>query len=284
MSFLVYRRIFYYSLVFGLGVAVHQGFVADLVGSELGDLLRRNSEAYVMMWLPLYWDVFATGSDPDGLGGESMVGGRTLLRRQGIWFALLAAVAVLLQVAALRPDGAVLPNAIATLGEGFVALFFVSLYVGWSRGFLSPTVHTFRGSPVAGHRSRARYYGAVVVVALVAERAWIGGGIGDWLEINTEAYAAMLLIPTFFDLVAPSQKPVVRLVWYAGLALTPGAVQMGVVDAIFPAAVGAWLETTTEAFIATFAISVYFDLIRSSRHGWSLVAGKSPDSMAEESL
>ena len=266
MSSLLNRRSAYYAVALAVGVIVHQGVVVSIFGADFADLVRRNSEAYVMIWLPLYWDIFLSRSDPDGLGGSTVIGGRTAALAHAAWFGVL-----LLAVAVLQADwlgGEALPNAITTLGEGFLAVLAVSLYLGVTRGVLRAPVARTDGTPVSSLGARTLYYPAVAIVAVVAAQGWIGGRAGEWLEINSEAYAAMLLIPAYFDFIAPRARRVSRLIWYGGLAAVPVGVQSGALGLLVPDPVVAWTETTTEAFIAAFVISAYFDFWRrTGNHG-----------------
>ena len=130
------------------------------------------------------------------------------------------------------------------------------------------------GRPVSSLRGRGLYYTAVAVLAVVAEQGGIGGRAGEWLEINTEAYAAMLLIPAYFDFIAPCRRRVCRLAWYVGLVAVPIMVQTGALGLVLPDSAVDWTETTTEAFIAAFVISAYFDF-------WRRTGGKGHGSPSE---
>ena len=266
MRLIVFRRVLYYSLVLLVAVVAHQSLVADLFGDGVSRLLRRNSEAYVLMLLPLYWDVFVFRVDPDGNGATATVGGRRNISLHLVWFAVFLLGAGVVQVDATTSINDSLPAWLTTLGEAFLGIAVISAYLGWSRRLTSWSVRDVTGAPVAPARARAVYYALVFAIAVLAEQSWminsLGSGLGSWLEINTEAYAAMLLIPAYFDVMVPIRRPRPHLIWYGALVAMPLLVQIALHIGLPPESIFAWVETLTEAFVATLVVSVYFDLVR----------------------
>jgi hypothetical protein len=261
----VRRRTAYYAVVLLGAIAVHQDWVATIIGDGFGSLLRRNSEAYVMMLiLPAYWDLFAPSVDPDGHGATATIGPRML--PHGAWFAGLALAAIVLQSHVPGALGVDLAQALVTLGEAFVAGIVICLYLGWSRAILPGPSHVITGAAVRPAGARAVFYVAVLGLAVAVQQSWFAMVAGDdltgWFQVNIEAYAAMLLVPAYYDLVAPSRRRWVRPAWYVCLVATPLLVQGGLLDGIVPESLLAWLGRTTEAFVAAFAISAYVDLWR----------------------
>jgi|GEM_PF-5958790 len=274
------RRIVYYGAALAGVVLVHQRFVATLLGTELTSVLRRNNEAYLMLLIiPAYWDVFAAPADPDGAGATAPVDGRWV--GQATWFGGVVLAAVALQSGLLEEAGIVLAPAIATLGEAFVAAVVICGYLGWSRAILpGRSGHAVTGAAVVPAATRAVYYAAVVLVAVAAQQSWVadllGGPVVDWLKVNVEAYAAMLLVPLYYDVVAPSRQRWVRPAWYAFLVAAPVAVQGRLLDGIVADPLLAWLGRTTEAFIATFVVSAYIDWWRGRWSGHHTTSAAQP--------
>ena len=235
------------------------------MGKSLSDLLVRNSEAYVMMLAPLYWDLFAWRADPDGRGGLTRVGGAAHFAGQLIWVSAMSLVAVLLGTALIDSVRTGLPQAIVTLSEAFVAVAGVSLYLAWSRGLLARQTGAQRGTPTLPISKRVYYYGLVVGLILISlgPGANASSGLLGWIGRSSEAWAAMVLLALYFDVIAPHRRPLARLIWYPALLLTPLVVQGGMRLFSDPeSGVIAWLETTTEAFLAAVVVSAYFDGIR----------------------
>ena len=283
MPRLAARRLAYYAAVLIGTVVVHQGFVVSIGGSGVSDLLRRNSEAYLMMViLPAYWDIFAWAVDPDGRGATARIGSDW--RGQAAWFGGLAIVALVLQSTVLGPAGIGLPQAVVTLGEAFVAAIVICLYLGWSRAILPGRPHTITGAAVVGVPARLGYYAAVAGAAIVIQQAWFASLAGqrfvDWLQVNIEAYAAMLLVPAYYDVVAPGVRRWMRPAWYTFLVAAPMLVQSGVLDGVVAESILGWLGRTTEAFIAAFVISAYTDVVRGrwSGHDAASPSPEVPDS------
>jgi hypothetical protein len=285
MSVPALRRIAYYIVVITGGLVVHQHVTAALLGGGLVALLRRNSEAYVLMLLPIYWELFCREADPDGGGETATVGGRTAFGGQAIWFAALLIIALLLQANVSWGVRDSLPQSIVTLGEAFVAMLAVTIYLGWSRGIIGRRARRVTGSAVVSIQWRAVYYVVVVAVAILAEQSWVAGNVwpelATWLQTNSEAYAAMVLIPAYFDVIASTESTRLRALWYGGLLAMPFLVQAGLHLGLPPRSWFVWLETTTEAFIAAFVVSAYFDVIRGRRHLHDSTAAAQRDSGIE---
>ena len=114
------RVIAYYVAVIAGAVIVHQAFLAEILGGNAADLLRRNSEAYALMVLvPMFWDLFGPATGPSLLQGPRS--GTERSGSQGLWFSLLALGSVVLES---QPEG--WPTSITTLGEAFVGAFFIT--------------------------------------------------------------------------------------------------------------------------------------------------------------
>lgn len=263
------RRLAYYAAVIVGAVVVHQSFFASWVGGAVTDFLRRNSEAYALMVLvPAYWDLFAPQGDPRRRGLVAPWGSRPNdLAGQVAWFGFLGVGVVLLQTGIPEALGVDLPQAVITLGEAFVAAIVISLYLGWSRGLGTWAKTWAEGQPMVSPWARTIYYVLVLGLTVAIYQSWFFDLFGktavDWLQVNAEAYAAALVIPLYFDLVAASRRPIVRIVWYVGLLVAPVAIQSGALDPLLGAALVGWLERTTEVFLAAFVISGYFDVVRS---------------------
>ena len=260
MSRLTLRRLSYYVAVIGFGVAVHQESVAGLVGSAIEDFLRRNSEAYALAVLvPASWDLAAWGAHPADRPG---VLGRRAMRVD--WLVLLIAAAATTQSSAAR-ELLGLPQAIITLGEAFVATVVIALYLWWTRRRPSdPTTST------RTVRASWWYYGAVALLIALSYQSiavtLLGGTTVEWLQVNAEATAAMLLIPVYFDFVAPRGRSAALLAWYLSLVAIPLLVASGSFDDTALASVTGWLARTTEVFLAALAITTYFTWWRDSGH------------------
>jgi hypothetical protein len=250
-------RLVYYPAVALVAVGFHQGFVADLLGPEASDFLRRNSEAYVLMLLvPAYWDFVRLSEPPPPTDSETL--------RWAGWYATLVAAVVVLQTDMV---GAVdLPQSLVTLGEAFVAATVVSLYLDWSRGGFPGRWWGRAPRP----RHRVWYYAAcagfTVLVYQGFVRDVIGGDAVEWLQVNAEAYAAVLLVPAYFDVVRPTvtrfRRPwwTIRAAWYGVLLAFPLFIQTSAAESLLGEALAGWFGQTTEAFLAAIVISLYVDV------------------------
>ena len=258
------RRWSYYVVLSVGALVVHQAFTISIVGSAAAGVLRRNSEAYVLMFVPAYWDLFARGAEPSGRSGNVEVG--PSWAGQVSWFAVIALVSTALPLVMLSGNDIGLSQAVITLQEGFLGLFVVSAYLGITRAILPPTHHRIDGRAVISVAPLVVYYAIIAVVAILAHLDRLPGvlpaGIEEWLTVNVEAYAAMLLIPLYFDVVADARTKAARIVWYASLLLIPLAANAGVLDGILPASLVDWITRANEAFIAAAVVSFYFDLWR----------------------
>jgi hypothetical protein len=161
-----------------------------------------------------------------------------------------------------------LTQSVVTLGEAFLATIVLSLYFDWSRG----------GFPGrwwgATPRRQLRVWYYVVVAGFTAlvyqevVRNAIGEGAVEWLQINAEAYAAMLLLPIYFDVVGPlscavanGRRWAVRGAWYGVLVGFPLFIQAGAAESVLGESLAEWCGQTTEVFLAGVVISLYFDVI-----------------------
>ena len=265
----------------GFGVLTHQAFTASLLGEGLTDFVRRNSETYALCVLvPAYWDLFASNIDPRSRAIETPP---TRSFVQYAWLGFLAVGAVVLQSASLA-EALNLPQNIITLGEAFVAALVVALYQGWSRGFRPGAPTPRDGRATAPTRISLWYYAGIGLITILIYqgfvRTLVGEGLVEWLQINAEAYAAMLLLPAFFDFVAPSLRRRVPWTWYAFLVLVPLIVATGQLDDSAVRSVAVWLGRTTESFLAAIVISAYFMWWRSGSRGQQHSDPKMADGVA----
>ena len=231
------RRWSYYVAMFVGAVLVHQELFSSVVGSGAAGLLRRNSEAYVLMFVPAYW-VFRgrrrTQRSRRRVRDRPIVGGSGCVVHSD------GAISVALPWVMLSHVDLGLSQAVITLQEGFLGLLVISGYLGVTRSILPPTQHRIDGRAVIRPGPRVLYYIAVGAIAAAVHLDWVPGVVpsafAEWLQVNIEAYAAMLLIPVYFDVVAVSRTRVIRLLWYSLLVLIPLLVQGGFLDGISPPA------------------------------------------------
>ncbi len=255
----------YYAAVVAAGLIIHLDVVGELLGPGATSLLRRNSEAYVLMVLiPMYWDFIVPS---------------TRRATRLVWYTSLLVATVVLQTGATSSH---LPTAVVTLGEAFAATAAISLYLDWSRRRLGS--HVADGG-LAPWSQRGVYYGGVAIFTALIYQGFFadvaGGGVTEWLQVNAETYGAMVVVPLYFDLIvpigggdarnaipalpsAPGWK-ISRLVWYATLVLIPTLVQTHRVDWLLGDDLAFWVGRITEAFLASIVISLYFDVIRRQR-------------------
>jgi hypothetical protein len=249
-------RIGYYGAVGAVALLAHLDGLSEITGSAAASFLRRNSEAYVLMLaVPLYWDV---------ISGRGRV-------RQVAWYVFLVVGSIVTQAGAVDAAWAGgVPGSIVTLGEAFVAAIVLSAYFDISRSSrwdsgLVPAVW------------RVMFYVLALVLTVVVHQdavlSRVGDTLGEILAINTEAYAAILLIPIYFDFVAPTVAKGAlaveadhvavlwgRVLWYGALFVVPLVAAAGLGEALDP--VTHWLTLTTEVFLAAIVISLYFDVMR----------------------
>lgn len=260
------RRTAYYVLVIAGAIAVHQIAFADTAGTSAADFFRRNSEAYALMVLiPLYWDVFGWAASPQAARPGAP-------RRAGWWYqpALVGWVVALLALALVTQgtlaDRLGLTQSIVTLGEAFVAAPIIAIYTAWSRG-IPAAEGASSGAQLEPWSRRIWFYGIAAAVVLLAYQQFavslLGDAALDWVQVNLEAWSALLLIPLYFDLVAVSGAPLwLRVGWYAALAVVPILTQSGALEGVVPDGLLDWLGRSTEAFIAAIVISIYFEIWR----------------------
>jgi len=257
-------RISFYVVFAGLLAIVQTDLLTTVAGESAGDLVSRNSEAYLMILLVAgYWDLFAWHCEPCGRGSLPACDPKRRWAGQVTFFAALFVGALVTQTGIPGSAGWELAAGIITLGEAFVAGLVISLYVGFTRGFLRGSPRSLGGLPVVSGPIRGWYYlGAVVATVLIYQelaRTILGDVVVDWLQVNAEAYAAIVLVPLYFDVVACRGR-MAKLAWYGTLVAQPIVLQ-----ASDPAgSVLGWLERTTEAFVAALVVSLYFDVVR----GW----------------
>lgn len=232
--------------------------VSDVVGDGPTALLRRQSEGYVMIALLLgFWAWLAPSGHPSSPGTVIPRNPITSTARWFGWFGALIVATLLMSATDM------LPNALVTLKEAAVGVIVVSWYLSWSRG-LGPGSETWaNGASVQNVATRVSYYSvmvAVIIFTYVGVFDVLGDDVSTWFRENSEAFGAVLLIPMYFDLVAPRRSVLSRVLWYGGIVVLLILAQIsGYPDAIQPYA--GWLNEMTEAFIAAIAISAFFDLL-----------------------
>ncbi len=274
------RRLSYYAVVVVGAAMIHAGFFPDVVGGQAADFFRRNSEGYVVMALvPAFWDIFAWAMSPGAAGRPTDRGSIRPWSWHAAWLGMLATAAVATQSSLVEELGIDLPQSVITLGEAFVATVAISVYLAWSRGLFPSPPEPAAGAPVVSWRHRLVYYAAVGILAGFGYQALadsiLGGGVADWLQLNAEALGAALLIPVYFDVVArSSRRIVVRIAWYAILAVVPILAQSGALDGVAAHGLVDWLTRITEAFLAAIVITIYFDVWRGSVHHGDALNGR----------
>ncbi len=252
------RRVLYFVAVVAFGFVVHQGVLADLFGLGPMKFFRRQSEAYAIMFgVPLYWELFARHAHPGDRGPLVARQPRSSAPQLAFFGALIALSFVLAFAMAI-------PNSVVTLKEALVAVFGISAYLGWSRGFLPSSTAWGRGAPIRSQVLRLCYYILVVGIIIVSYKpsvhAALGESRGNWLQENSEAFGALLAIPLYFDVAARYRNRLVNVAWYGLLIAIPVMVQINGMPEFAHSFVG-WLQQMTEAFIAAIAISFYFDVV-----------------------
>ncbi len=270
------RRAAYLVAMGALALAVGSPAVDSIAGPSVAAWLDRNSEAWVIaLLIPLQWEIFASRLDPHVPVAEASLRFRSRWPIT-VWLCVMLAATIVLQSDSLASTVGI-PNRFVTWGEAFLATAVVTLYLAWSRGYLGAGVSssagpsarhpTHRGgAPVKDAKSRAVFYLALVLYA-VAVYSDLDVG---WLRQNAEAHAAMLVVPLWFDLVAPHRWPVslaAHAGWLAFLLAVPlvassEVFERGVFVGSALESASIWLGRTTEAYFAGALISVYFWLWR----------------------
>lgn len=236
----------------------HPAAVVDAIGDGPAAFLRRQSEGYIMIALIVgFWAWLAPHGHPSA--SDTVVPRDPVTAAVGWfgWFVVLAVATVLMSATD------VFPNAIVTLKEATVGVIVVTWYLSWSRG-LGPDHKTWaNGAPVKNVANRVSYYSVMVALIVFTYGGAfdvLGDGVGVWFRENSEAFGAVLLIPMYFDLVAPRRSVLSRVLWYGGIVLLLGIAQIsGFPDSIQP--IASWLNEVTEGFIAAIAISLFFDAL-----------------------
>ncbi len=234
------------------------GYIPGLLGEGLGSFVRRQSEAYVLIAFVVgFWAWVASDGHPSSRGAETARFSARSVAQYSLWFLGLLAALVLF-------GGSSVPNALVTLKEAVVTIVVVSAYLMWSRG-IGPDREWWRsGAPVYPWSKRRFYYVAVFVLIAIVYVPGLGRVVGEstltWLLENNEAYAAIILVPLYFDVPARSRKALIKVGWYGVLVATALAIQWDGFPAFFMPVLVA-LREMTEAFIAAIAISVFFDVI-----------------------
>lgn len=236
--------------------------LGSLVGAGGADLVRRNSEAFVMMLLPLFWELFAPTARLDGTGVVSRP-------RHGAgqlaWILGWVGTAAILQAVSLDALDLSLDQRLVTLGEGILTVGVLSAYLAVTRSLLPRTAPARGGAPTTSAAARATLAGVVVVVVLTAYqpagRDLLPAGLVSWIQLNVEAVAGVLLIGFHLDVVGPRPGArILRLGWYGLLVGIPLLVQVGALDGVLPFGLLDWIGRGTEAFLAALFVSVWFDL------------------------
>ena len=253
------RRTLFYVAVLGLSTVMHLDIFAAIVSEGGAKFVRRQSEAYAMMLLiPLFWEWFATGGHPASREHPTF--------RQHTpsgWFTAWFAALIGLSLVLAFDTG--IPNQIVTLKEALAAAIVISLYLAWSRSFFPHNKLWAIGASTQNRIARLSYYAVVVLVIVVTYKPlpaqMFGESTAVWLEENSEAFGATVLIPLYFDLVSRQRGRLPQFVWYGVLASVPLLVQVGIQPPILDPLMD-WLAQMTEAFIAALGISLYFDVVR----------------------
>ncbi|MCP3936117.1 MAG: hypothetical protein GY708_12180 [Actinomycetia bacterium] len=258
-------RAAYLSAMLILTLIVGSSTLDTVAGGSVAGWFGRNSEAWVLaLLIPLQWELFASRFDPHVpvAGAEARFRSRLPV---AIWLLAMLAATIVLQTDSFASTVG-MPSRFVTWGEAFLATAVVTLYLAWSRGYLGsrePNGIGHRGgAPTKGAKERLLFYLVLVLYALVAYSDLEVG----WLRQNAEAHAAMLIIPLWFDVVAPHRwvrSLVVHVAWYTFLIAVPliassEVFERGVfVGSAFESA-SIWLGRTTEAYLAGALISTYF--------------------------
>lgn len=253
------RRALFFLAVLGLSVGMHLDLFADVVGLGGAKFVRRQSEAYAMMILiPLFWELFANGGHPCSTK-EPVFRQQTSPGLFTAWFVALVGFSVVFLF------DTIVPNYLVTLKEALAAAIAISLYLAWSRSFFPHNKVWALGASTQNRISRLNYYALVALVIIVTYKPLpgklFGEGVADWLEENSEAFGATILIPLYFDLISRQRGRVPQFFWYAALATVPLLVQLDAQPGALDSLMG-WAAQMTEAFIAALGISIYFDVLR----------------------
>ena len=258
------RRAIFFLAIFGLSVGMHLDLFAEVIGIGGTKFVRRQSEAYAMMLLiPLFWELFARGGHPTSRN-EPMFRQQTPFGLFVGWFVALVGFSVVF----VFDTG--IPNYIVTLKEALAAAFVISLYLAWSRSFFPQDEVWALGAATRNRVARLSYYSLILLIIVITYKPLpeqvLGASVALWLEENSEAFGATVLIPLYFDLVSRQRGRFPQFVWYAALASIPLLVQLDAHPAMFDAFMD-WMAQMTEAFIAALGISIYFDVIRPDADG-----------------
>ena len=234
--------------------------IVDVIGEGAASFLRRQSEAYAMIALVVFfWAFFARDGHP---AADAALEDRKPKTSNVAWFGWFVAL-LIFSIIMVTWDAA--PGFFVTQKEALVGVALVTWYLAWSRGLRPGDEQWRRGLPIRNRVQRYRYY--VVVLGLIAiaytnaPADLMGDGFAVWLTESNEGFVGAILIPLYFDFFSRSRSKAASLAWYAFLILAPVAIQMNV----FPEALSAqveWFEEVTEAFIAALGVSLFFDILR----------------------
>ena len=214
--------------------------------------------------VPIFWDWVGPNWRPRLERSSAAAVDRSRLVRILIWFGVLS-----LGVLSTWPlswfGGSELPQWYVTLHEAFVAALVVCGYLLWSRRLDCDHADVDLG-PVLAVGWRVGYFAIALFVLLQLSYGAIGQSplpseAVDWLHRNDEAFAGLLLLPVYFDVVARHSARR-SAIWILVLLSVPIVVQSGVFGSVDTNSLIGWLERVTEALIAAVLVSIYFDVLR----------------------
>lgn len=300
----------YYAVIVIVGIAVHQQFAEDVLGVPASRWLWKANEVYVLaVAIPLYWDFVAThrgrslgsvfarstgvtgSTEPTETGASASTIGTTLsldgrsvggdrlspLARRVAWYSVLVAVLVCLEGPLVETlTGSRLPQRILTLRDVLVGLVAVSLYFDWSRG-------TWRrdGPRVVSWRARVVFFVLAVLANIAIFQQPVRDALGPdhfgTLDFHAEAFATLLFVPVYFDIVLPLtggddiralpgpwrsfRRWSVLAVWVAVLTffvwIGQGAARDWVDNSF-----GQWFVRSPEPPLAAIVYTIYFEVLR----------------------
>lgn len=251
-------RVGFFLAFLALSISIHFSWFEEILGNGGASIVRRQSEAYVLILLiPLFWELFAKSGSPSSR--EELAGREpTSQLAFATWFGVLLGLSVLLSF-----DTGI-PTFIVTLREATAAVFVICLYLAWSRSFFPSSKVWAAGAPTANRTVRRSYYGLMLIIVVMQTPLSLelfGQSVHDRLVDHAETVAAVVLIPMYFDFISRDVGRLRRFLWYAALVSAPIVVRLPVFPAGFDSLID-WTMRVTEAFIAAIAVSLYFDVLR----------------------
>lgn len=244
------------TIAFYVGVATLVLFsywsrLQDLVPAALAPRISRNNEGYVFVLVAIIYLAFG---HPDRAGSGAV---------RAFWFGAVVAAFAFTGFVAEAPQ---VPQTVVTLNEAFLGFLILASYLELSR-------HRETGHPIASRR--AFFYALVAFIPLLGElpiRGWEGTAFQIWIVDHAEAWGFAIVSAVLVDFIRPWPTGVrpsraISAVWYLALLATPVIVDWlnphGVdsAAAIGPIESGlVWIQRITEAFVAVFLLTLWFDL------------------------